>query len=57
MSEKYYTVADLAEILRLSRSKIYKLAETKVLSYLKIGGSLRFSETQFKAFLKKCESQ
>jgi len=36
------TVRDVAEILRVSISLIYKLAEANRLPHLKIGGLLRF---------------
>lgn len=46
------TVDELARMLKLSRSKIYDLKEK--IGYLKVGGSVRFTETDVLRYLDGC---
>jgi excisionase family DNA binding protein len=51
----FYTVVDVADMLKLSRSKIYKMAESGDLPSLKIGGALRFTEKHLENFVQASE--
>ena len=51
--EKTLTVSDMARLLRMSKSSIYKYAETGKIPSLKIGTNVRFTEAQLKSFLSK----
>ncbi|MDR0656087.1 MAG: helix-turn-helix domain-containing protein, partial [Treponema sp.] len=45
------TVSDVAQMLQMSKTSIYKLAESGKLPSIKIGSSLRFTEDQITQFL------
>ena len=47
------TVAELARRLKLSRSKVYDLKDK--ITYLKVGGSIRFTEEAVMEFLEGCK--
>jgi excisionase family DNA binding protein len=53
---KLYNVSEVAEMLGLSTSCIYKKAERGELAGIKIGTALRFSEKNIQVFLEKCEN-
>ena len=46
------TIADLSRMLRLSRSKCYDLKDK--IGYLKVGGSVRFTEDDVRRYLDDC---
>ena len=46
------TVNELARMLKLSRSKVYDLKEK--IGYLKVGGSVRFTQTDVLHYLDGC---
>jgi excisionase family DNA binding protein len=48
------TVSDVAATLQMSKTSIYKLAESGKLPSIKIGSSLRFTENQISRFLSNC---
>jgi excisionase family DNA binding protein len=52
---QYYTVAEFASMLKFSRSKIYKMAESGELPSLKIGGALRFTEKHLDLLVQASE--
>lgn len=47
------TVDELARMLKLSRSKVYDLKEK--IGYLKVGGSVRFTEEDVLRYLDGCK--
>ncbi len=47
------TPTEVAEMLRLSRSKVYELKEK--IGFLKIGGAVRFRSDAVVRFLEGCE--
>jgi excisionase family DNA binding protein len=49
-----YKASDVAKMLSVSPSFIYKKAEKNELESLKIGTSLRFTESQVQSYLEKC---
>jgi PTS system nitrogen regulatory IIA component len=49
--EQTMTVSEVAKLLRMSKTSIYKWAETGKIPSVKIGVNLRFTETQIKNFL------
>jgi excisionase family DNA binding protein len=48
------TVPEVAAMLQMSKTSIYKYAESGKLPSIKIGSSLRFTEDQITRFLSKC---
>ena len=46
-----YTVSEVSEIFKLSKSLVYKYAESGKINSIKIGTCLRFTEEQIKDFL------
>jgi excisionase family DNA binding protein len=53
--EKLYNVSEVAEMLGVSASFIYKKAESGQLEAVRIGSALRFSESGIQAFVEKCK--
>jgi PTS system nitrogen regulatory IIA component len=51
MKQSVLTVAEVAAILKLSESTIYKYAEKGKIQSIKIGSNLRFTEEQIQQFL------
>ncbi len=51
-----YNVADVAKILNLSKSCIYKKFECGELQGFKIGSVIRFTEENIHNFLEACKS-
>jgi excisionase family DNA binding protein len=52
---KLYNVSEVAEMLGLSTSCVYKKAERGEIQAIKIGTVLRFSEENIQNFLNKCK--
>jgi excisionase family DNA binding protein len=50
---KWLTPAEVAEELRLAKSTVYFLVETKRLPGVKIGRTVRISREELDAFLKR----
>lgn len=50
--DKLLTVADLCELLQVSRSTVNRLVSSGELAAFKIGGQLRFSEADVNAYVK-----
>jgi PTS system nitrogen regulatory IIA component len=50
------TVSDVAAMLRMSKTSIYKYAESGKIPSIKVGSSLRFTEDQINQFLSICAS-
>jgi PTS system nitrogen regulatory IIA component len=48
------TVAEVAKMLQMSRTSIYKYAEAGKLPSVKIGSNLRFTEDQITQFISTC---
>ena len=48
-------VKELAELLRISDSTVYRLKENGDIPFLKIGGSLRFQLSDISEYLQKCK--
>ncbi len=47
------TPDELAKFFRISRASMYRLVEKRSLSFIKIGGSLRFPREEVLKFLEK----
>jgi len=52
--EQILTVDDVAKMLQMSKSTIYKYAERGIIPSIKIGTSLRFKDEQIKQFVSAC---
>ena len=51
LSEKYYTVKEAAEILKVSPATVYRAVELSQISVLRIGRTIRIPESAFDEFL------
>ena len=51
LNEKYYTVKEAAEILKVSPMTIYRAIELSQISVLRIGRTIRIPESAFDEFL------
>jgi excisionase family DNA binding protein len=51
MLDKYYTTAELMEILKLSRQTVYNMAQNKILVPVKVGARNLYRETDIKRLL------
>jgi len=51
--EKLFTVKEVAALLRISTSFLYKLSERAEIGSVKIGTALRFSEQNIKEYIEK----
>jgi len=51
--QRLLTVAQVAEILSLSRSKVYQLVVRGELQAFKVGGSVRIAQEAVRSLLKK----
>ncbi len=50
---KLLSPSDLAKILNISIPTVYRLIESRTISFYKVGGSLRFSEEDVIKYLEK----
>ena len=48
------TPSDLAKMLNISMSTVYRLVEKRLLPFYKMGGSLRFKIDEVMAYIAKC---
>lgn len=51
MSEKYYTVKEAADILKVNPMTIYRAVDQSQITFLRIGRTLRIPESAFDEFL------
>jgi excisionase family DNA binding protein len=49
---KLHSVAEAADVLGISRSKVYELFETRKLAHHRIGGAIRVSAEQLAEYLE-----
>lgn len=49
---KILTVTEIAELLKLSKCKVYALVKSGEIPTVKIGGSIRVIQEEFESFLK-----
>lgn len=49
----FYTVPEVAEILRIGRGRAYELAKIKYFPVMKIGGRVRVPKAKFHEWLEK----
>jgi excisionase family DNA binding protein len=52
-----YNVTDVAKLLSLSRSCIYKKFESGEIEGIKIGSAVRFTEENIQNFLTRCKTE
>jgi len=55
--EMLYKPEEVARILRLSTSCIYKKVENGEIMFLKIGTAVRFSEANIAEYIDRCKKQ
>lgn len=49
--DKFYTVAEVSELLKVQPLTVYRLIKDRKLKSYKVGRVIRISEADFKAFL------
>jgi excisionase family DNA binding protein len=49
--DKFYTVPEVAELLKISQSKMYRLVQKGVIPYIKIGRNVRIRESDLLAWI------
>jgi len=54
---KYYTVEEIAEMLKMNKFTVYKWVQNKQIKFIKIGSSVRISEDDLQEYLDKCKSE
>ena len=54
--EKIYKIGEIAEILQISKSCVYKMVERGHISSLKIGSAVRIRERQLKDYLDRSKN-
>ena len=47
------TPSEAAQILRLSKATVYRLVETRRLSFYRVSGSLRFSKRELEEYIAR----
>lgn len=51
MNEKYYTVKEAAELLKINPATVYRAVKRSQITFLRIGGAIRIPERAFDEFL------
>jgi len=51
MEEKVYTIPEVATYLKLSKSKVYYLVQTRKIPHLRIGRNVRIREVDLKKWM------
>jgi excisionase family DNA binding protein len=54
--DKLFNVSEVAELLSVSTSFVYKKAERGELESIKIGSTLRFQDSAVQRYIEKCKS-
>jgi excisionase family DNA binding protein len=54
--DKLFNVSEVAELLGVSTSFVYKKSERGELESIKIGSTLRFQDSAVQRYIKKCKS-
>jgi len=52
-TNNFISPEDLADIFKISRSSVYRLIEKRQIPFFKIGGKLRFSQSDVNEYLEK----
>ena len=55
--EKIYTVPEVAEYLKMSKSKVYDLVKKKKIPFIKIGRNVRIRQSDLLKWLEKMTRQ
>ena len=53
--EEYYTVAELAELFKVSKDTVYKLCENREIPFIKIKGAIRFRHSTIEKWVTQQE--
>jgi len=51
--DKFYTVPEVAELLKVSRSKMYRLVQRGVVPHIKIGRNVRIRESDLLLWIEE----
>lgn len=52
-SKMLLTINDVSQILKISVSTVYRWVHKKEIPYIKLGGKVRFSDSELQQFIKK----
>jgi excisionase family DNA binding protein len=53
---RYLTIAEVAEVLRVSKMTVYRLVQAHTLAYVRFGKSYRIPENAVEDFIRKAEA-
>lgn len=53
MIENIYTIPEVAEYLKISKSKVYALVQQGKITHVRIGKNVRIRETDLKKWIEK----
>jgi excisionase family DNA binding protein len=53
MTENIYTIPEVAEYLKISKSKVYALVQQGKIPHVRIGRNVRIRETDLKRWIEK----
>jgi nitrogen PTS system EIIA component len=56
MNEQIYTIPEVAEYLKLSKSKVYLLVQKGTIPHIKIGRNVRIRESELMEWLDKSQT-
>ncbi len=54
-AHEFYTTSELAKLLRVTETTVYRMARRGELPYYTIGRSMRFRHPDVEDFLKRCK--
>jgi excisionase family DNA binding protein len=57
MEQKYYTISEVCESLKISRATLYRLSKKYGLSLPKIGGQVRFTVAELSRFVQELKEK
>ncbi len=50
--ERLLTIPDIAALLRISRTTVYRLVEARKIPFVRVGGLVRFTKTDIERYLR-----
>jgi excisionase family DNA binding protein len=56
LNKTLYNIEDLASLLKISKATVYRMVESKQISFIRVGKSIRFSEKDVKEYIAKNSS-
>jgi excisionase family DNA binding protein len=56
MNEKIFTIPEVAEYLKLSKSKVYRMVQMGMIPHIRIGRNVRIMESDLMKWLEKSQA-